>query len=211
MYQQINGANKPNAKQNGRGRAAPAPLQNGQHPTNRELQLMRLGYPEYQQRLSSIQQHNPARYNAIMDKQKLFTSGDFRCVKCGGVEQYTRNLACRGCCIKRSKAVFVLLESPYILNPEYRYIPDEVASERYQERVQAKQYLDWFRGELMLVRVQCGQWLLERGVLFQPGKGGRSQGVQYLQPNQKRHAEFMNNPEYREILNYIENTIGERP
>ncbi|HGE9140765.1 TPA: hypothetical protein ACGBQ6_003034 [Yersinia enterocolitica] len=63
----------------------------------------------------------------------------------------------------------------------------------------------------MLVRVQCGQWLLERGVLFQPVTGGRTQGVQYLQPNQKRHDEFMNDPEYREILNYIENTIGERP
>ncbi len=172
---------------------------------------MRLGYPEYQQRLRSIQQHNPARYNAIMDKQKFFTSGDFLCAKCGGVEQYTRNLACRGCCIQRSKAVFVLLESPYILNPQYQYVSDEATSKQYQERVQVKQYLDWFRGELMPVRVQCGSWLLERGVMFQPNKGGRSRGVQYLQPNQKRHAAFMHDPEYREILNYIENTIGERP
>lgn len=184
------------------------PLSNGKHPTNRELQLMRLGYPEYQPRLLHILQHNPARHSAIMAGEKSFMSGDWACPRCGGVQQYTRNLACRGCAVRRSQQVFVIIEPEHIHNGALTYKRDEEASERYQERVQRKQYLDWFKGELLKLEIICGGWRLERGVLFQPEGSGRSQ---YLQPDAEQHRRYMQDPEYRTIVEFIENRIGDRP
>lgn len=183
------------------------PLSNGKHPTNRELQLMRLGYPEYQSRLLHILQHNPARHSAIMAGEKVFRSDNWQCTRCGGVEQYSRNLACRGCAVQRSKQVFII-EPAFISTGIMTYKRDEEASERYQERVQRKQYLDWFKGELMKLDITCGEWRLRRGVLFKPEGSSRSQ---YLQPDSTQHERYMQDPEYQTIVEFIENRIGERP
>jgi len=88
------------------------------------------------------------------------------------------------------------------------YKRDEEASERYQERVQRKQYLDWFKGELLKLEVVCGGWKLLRGLLFQPEGSGRSL---YLQPDAAQHRQYMQDPEYRTIVEFIENRIGDMP
>ncbi|GEM_PF-2139543 len=184
-----------------------SPLPSGKHPTNRELQLMRLGYPEYQSRLLHILKHNPARHSAIMSGEKVFSSGAWHCSRCDGTEQYTRNLACRTCAVQRSKQVFII-EPTFIHTGIMTYQRDESASERYQERVQRKQYLDWFKGELIKLDVTCGGWRLQRGVLFQPKGVGYSR---YLQPDAEQHSRYMQNPEYQTIVEFIENRIGGRP
>lgn len=184
------------------------PLSNGKHPTNRELQLMRLGYPEYQPRLLHILQHNPARHSAIMAGEKSFVAGDWVCPRCGGAERYTRNLACRACAVRRSEQVFMIIEPECVHTGMRVYKRSEEASERYQERVQRKQYLDWFKGELLKLEIICGGWKLQRGVLFQPEGSGRSQ---YLQPDAVQHQRYMQDPEYRTIVEFVENRIGERP
>lgn len=183
------------------------PLQSGKHPTNREVQLMRLGYPEYQPRLMGILQHNPTRYHAIMAGEKTFSTGNWKCPRCGGTEQYTRNLACRNCAVQRSRQVF-LIEPGCIQTGVMVYKRDEKASEQYQERVQRKQYLDWFKGELLRLEVRCGGWVLVRGVLSESEGGGRSQ---YLQPDATQHQRYMQDPAYRAIIEFIENRIGVRP
>lgn len=183
------------------------PFQTGKHPTNRELNLMRLGYPEYQPRLLHILKHNPARYSAIMAGEKSFISGDWECPRCSGTERYARNLACRSCAVRRSGEIFVI-EPNFVSTGIVTYKRDEAASERYHERVQRKQYLDWFKGELMNLDITCGSWRLQRGLLFQPEGFGRSQ---YLQPDAAQHQRYMHDPEYSAILEFIENRIGERP
>ena len=189
-------------------KGATPPLRSGKHPTNRELQLMRLGYPEYQPRLLNILNNNPERYAAVMAGAKSFSSGEWVCPRCSGVVQYTRNLACRDCSVRRSKEVFYIVEPEFINNPLWAYRRDDEASERYQKRAQQKQYLDWFKGQLMPMTVQCGSWRLERGVLFQPERSGHSQ---YLQPDLAQHERYMLDPEYLTIIEFIEKTIGTHP
>lgn len=142
-----------------------------------------------------------------MAGEKSFITGDWVCPRCGGVERYTRNLACRGCAVQRSKQVFII-EPAFISTGIMTYKRDEEASERYQERVQRKQYLDWFKGELLKLEIICGGWKLQRGVLFQPEGSGHSQ---YLQPDAEQHRRYMQDSEYSTIVEFIENRIGERP
>lgn len=168
---------------------------------------MRLGYPEYQPRLLNILQNNPARHSAIMAGEKSFVSDNWKCPRCGNAERYTRNLACRNCSVRRAGAIFII-EPDFVSSGIMTYKRDEKASERYQERVQRKQYLDWFKGELLKLDITCGGWRLGRGVLFQPEGTGRSQ---YLQPDAAQHRRYMQDPEYRTIIEFIENRIGERP
>ena len=131
------------------------PLLNGRHPTNRELQLMRLGYPEYQQRLLSIHKSNPLRYSAIMDGRKRFYQPNWSCPTCLNSERYTRNLACAYCAGQRVRLCFTILEGGLSV-----YKPtSEERSEMYQQCKQKLIYQRDFNQRLKLLGdIRCGGW-----------------------------------------------------
>jgi hypothetical protein len=112
-------------------------LRRGQHPTQSDLDFMRLGYPGYDGRLDSMRALNPARYAAVMSAAKTFIDPGWRCSTCGGSERATRNLACRGCLTARVPKVFHKLPHGQAV-----YVPvNDEASENWQTRHQRTQRL----------------------------------------------------------------------
>ncbi|QNK33410.1 hypothetical protein HF675_04960 [Serratia sp. JUb9] len=136
------------------------PLPNGKHPTNRELQLMRLGYAEYQPRLMSIQKNNPERYSAVMDGRKRFYQHGWACPTCGNSERYTRNLACVYCAGQRIPLCFKIIEG---VGSVYTPLSEE-RSEAYQARRQELLYQRDLRSRIRkLGEIRCGWWAFRDG------------------------------------------------
>lgn len=185
------------------------PLGSGKHPTNRELQLMRLGYSEYQTRLQSIREHKPARYTAIMEESKTFHDELWRCCRCNGQERYTRNMACAECARARVNAVFTYT----IINGDEEmpvYTPaDEARSLKYQQRIERSQYRKFYLRKLSeLGEIQCGVWTLSRGVLVNSTTKER---IPFLSPSPTQQATLMHDIQIEAIRSYVHSILGELP
>lgn len=136
------------------------PLPNGKHPTNRELQLMRLGYAEYQPRLRSIQKNNLERYSAVLDGRKRFYQHGWACPTCGNSERYTRNLACAFCAGQRIPLCFTIIEG---VGSVYTPLSEERSAE-YQARRQSLMYQRDLRDRIRkLGEIHCGGWVFRDG------------------------------------------------
>ncbi len=141
-------------------------LRRGQHPTTADLRRMRLGYPGYDDRLRSMRAASPARYAAVMAGARTFSDASWCCLKCGGAERYTRNLACRECATKRPATVFRALPGVGSV-----YTPTSAtASEDWQRRHQRVQWLADQRQALSrLGPLQVGAYSLAGGRVLRAG------------------------------------------
>ncbi|MCC3733504.1 hypothetical protein LLS47_11250 [Rouxiella badensis] len=156
------------------------PLPNGRHPTNRELQLMRLGYTEYQPRLISIQKNNPERYSAVMDGRKRFYQHGWTCPTCVNSERYTRNLACVYCAGQRIGSCFTILEGGLSM-----YTPtSEERSAMYQRRRQEIMYQRDLRQRITaLGEIQCGWWKFRNNEFVGENLAGKSIRLSLNEPD----------------------------
>lgn len=141
-------------------------LRRGQHPTQADLDRMRLGYPGYQGRLDSMRRLKPARYEAVLTGARTFADADWRCAECGGSERYTRNLACRGCAVRRPERVFKPVPGVGTV-----YIPtDEAASENWQQRhLRAQRLQDQAHTLSRLGSIAVGRYTLAGGRVLRTG------------------------------------------
>ncbi|WP_224790453.1 hypothetical protein [Pseudomonas fluorescens] len=141
-------------------------LRRGQHPSADDLIKMRLGYPGYADRLTSMRQLNPARYAAVMSGAKTFDDPNWRCAECSGSERHTRNLTCRACNGARVPEVFKALPSGVSV-----YVPkDNAASDNWQQRhLRAQRLLDQQSILARLGSINVGPYSLTGGRVMRAG------------------------------------------
>lgn len=127
---------------------------------------MRLGYPGYENRLSSMRSLNPARYAAVMGNARTFIDPNWRCAECGGDERHTRNLTCRPCSTSRVPRVF----KPAQHGGTVYVATDEQASENWQTRhLRAQRVLDQQSILARLGALTVGRYSLEGGRVMRAG------------------------------------------